>query len=438
MKHFLSDEWSLEGRDKMEFRDRIREIDDNTSFVKVNFADIIVNSLYQNADGTVSCYCIDPASVLADGCLEYADTELTETISNTIGENMAKETLENGLFFTYKRDDHWHLISTMAYATLGQRIQLPATAMQYKSLARDCMIAEYIGHHPACNSATAVVKQSGGIQKVFAFLTTKYKPIPLDALNDVTIALIDESKLGESECLGWTINHDIVRIDYAFVDYADEISDLYSLPERMTPCVRLMSSDIGECSVRAVGYWKTDDGDIIWGDEYARPHRGNLETAVIVKEVEENIFDKYAIYPQKLKSLSYIQITPKNLNLEKAGGRAANRKLLTKVYMKALMMLGVTPILGKKRMGELREALTTALIADDEQYSAYAIAKDIIALPRRMRAWWSGSDLTSQTLEKFQKAASRVAFLDFQDIVNKATNKSAGYEVYLTPDDEEE
>ena len=75
-----------------------------------------------------------------------------------------------------------------------------------------------------------------------------------------------------------------------------------------------------------------------------------------------------------------------------------------------------------------------SLIDENVAYSAYAIAKDIISLPRIMKSWWASSELPEAALEKFQKAVSRVVYLDFESMKHSKREEA----MYFTPDVEEE
>lgn len=437
MSHYLSNSWEVSGTDPEAFRDLIKKIDAHTRYVCVDFKDVIVNSLVTTDDGNISAYEIDPSAVLENGIVEAKPVNL-DFIENTVGEKIKTEACQDGIIFTYRSHNHVHLISSNAYATLGQRIALPGTAMLFRSLARDCLIAEHIGHHATLKKSVAVIKQSEGVAKIFAFLTQSYVPVPLDIINVITDRLISESKLGNAECMQWNANHDMVSIDYKFTEYADELSDIYELEEKMTPCVRLMTSDVGECSIRATGFWMTEKGDKIICDEYSRAHKGsaekgNISVSEIKENVEEKIFDKYVVFPQRLKALAYVKITPETLDLTTEKGRKKNKEVLLSVYMRVLRELGLSTILGAKRMKPLRDALETSLIDENLAYSAYAIAKDVISLPRIMKSWWSSSELPEAALEKFQKAVSRVVYLDFEAM--KHSKREA--KLYFTPDVEE-
>ena len=437
MSHYLSNNWTVSGTDPEVFKELIKKIDAHTHYVYVDFKDVIVNSLTVDDEG-VSAYEIDPSSVLANGIVLKKPISLN-FIENTVGHGVMTEACQDGIIFTYRSHNHCHLVSSNAYATLGQRIALPGTAMLFRSLARDCLIAEHIGHHAGLKKAVAVVKESEGVAKIFAFLTTNYIPVPLDIINEITDKLIHESKLGKAECIQWNANHDMVSIDYKFTEYADELSDVYGLTEKMIPCVRLMTSDVGECSIRATGFWMTENGDKVICDEYAKAHKGSMEkggisVSEIKKNVEERIFDKYVVFPQRMKALAYVKVTPEDFDLKTEKGRNKNKKLLVSVYMRVLRELGLLTILGSKRVKPLRIALEMSLIDENVAYSAYAIAKDIISLPRIMKSWWASSELPEAALEKFQKAVSRVVYLDFESMKHSKREEA----MYFTPDVEEE
>ena len=277
-----------------------------------------------------------------------------------------------------------------------------------------------------------VYKTDGGIQKVFAFLGAEYKHVRMSTIEAMADTLKSDSGLGEIVCLSWNVSHVKAQTTYAFPDYGKEICETYGV-ETMTPCVRLMTSDTGECSVRAIGVWRTEKGDELYIDEYARRHSGVFSVSDIMDGTRENVFDKYKEFPKRLKELSYVKITPEHFDLSTADGLDAHKKYLIKVYKTAIEELGLKAIIGQKRMLDL-SAILEFIVDETEPYTAYAVAKDILAIPGMLRSWMKKSELKGTGEEKLTRALSKAPYLDYVKVAAKAAKYEP--EMYFTPEEE--
>ena len=431
MLHFLNDEWKIAGSSETEFRDAVDAIDSATEQKKISLANVMVNHLFVNERGENMVYVVDPENVLPDGVLSRAPVALD--LLDEVSEEISEQAVEDGMMLSMKdNEEEQYLVSPLAYSTLGQRIDLTGSATLFPSLARECIIAEHIGHHAKEKHCTAVIKGSCGVKKIFAFLSPEYMHVPLKTLNTLADTLATKSGLGRAECLNWSIDHKVVQITYAFPEYGRELSRLYDV-EPMVPCVKLMTSDTGECSVRGEGLWQMESGDMVYANEYSRTHRGTFDVDEICKGVRQNIFDRYREFPQQMKALSFVSVTPRELDLTTHAGQVKNAAILKEVYECVLRDLGVPSIIGKKRMVTLSELLEIAMIDGESSYSAYAVAKNVLLLPGMMKHWICTSELKDSGYEKLVKAVSKVAYLDFGKIIKKALVKEP--EMYLTPEE---
>lgn len=425
MATFLNNGWSLSGSDTKDFFTSCEIIDAKTSHRKIDFNDVILHHIFKDEDGNVKSMMIDPAKKLPDALME-GDGRLASFVEDVLPSELVDETVKDGLAFTLRSNGNetFFLISPQAYSTLGQRINLPGAAMQYSSIGRECHIADHIANHKEKQYCTAVVKQDNGVDKIFAVLSETYKAIDLFVLKKITESLTTTSKMGNPTCLRWYIDHYMAEIVLSFPDHGKEICDSYGI-EPMTPCVKLQSSDTGECAVRAVGFWKTNEGDEILTDEFSRTHKGKFTAADVVEGVKKDVFDKYEVLPKKLQELSFIPVTPK-LDLSKAKNCAYNAEILKRVYMTVITNCKVPSVLGKKRTAELEEQLTYMIDAS-AHYSAYAVAKDIMSLPSFLESWvyTAAPNVKSgdAVMEKLQKAVSQAPYEPYEMITERAMKK---------------
>lgn len=426
---FMLNDWEQSGNEEKELNKLLESIDLATSQVRTNLTDFFVEHIYEDTDGSVYAYVIDPDNVLPDG--RIADGQVRIELLDDMTPEFRRQSLEEGLVLRHKRTGERFIVSSSAYPTLGQRITLPGTAMQFNSLARDCLIAEHIGHHSS-GKTMMILKSQDGIQKAFAFLGPEYKHVKMDAIRRMAQTLKSESGLGETVCLSWNVTHAKAQVTYAFPEYGKDVCETYKV-ETMTPCVKLMTSDTGECSVRAVGLWRTDKGDELYIDEYSRRHQGIFDVEDIMQGTKENIFDKYKEFPKRLQELSYVKISPETFNLSTADGLEAHKKFLIKVYKTAIEDLGLKVIIGQRRMQDLSTILEF-LVDETTPYTAYAVAKDILAIPGMLRSWMKKTELKGTGEEKLTKALSKAPYLDFVKIAAKAAKYEP--EMYFTPEEE--
>lgn len=481
MNHFLSNAWSVSGTDKSSFFAGCDAVDRKTSYRTISMKELVLHHLYRDEKGVLKSTKIDPALALPEALTDDGD-EIITFIEEHFDKSFLEETLKDGLIFTLRgeKGEMPIFVAPQAYNTFGQRIDLPGAAMQHSSLGRECHIADHVAHHAEKQTCTAVIKQNDGVDKAFALLSASYRPIALNILEGITKSLEKVSGIGESNGIRWTINHAMAEIVLEFPEYGDKIKKAYGLKDELTPCIKLMSSDTGECAVRAVGFWRTNSGDEIITDEYARKHKGAITPNEIVENIQKEVFDKYEVLPKTLQSLQFIPVTPKDLDLSlpkrppvkpahiddpaydgdeavqkaKADYEAAciafkkdkkryernlqyNGDILLKVHMAIIKDLKLPSILGQKNSKSMEEAISS-MISSSQHYSAYAVAKNIMCLPNYLHSWIvceNGKDLAQSVIEKLQKAVSKAAYEPFDMLTEKAKKKSS--KLYLVVSDDE-
>lgn len=481
MMQFLSNNWHADGQDKTEFFARCDSVDRKTSYKTISMKELMLYHLERDEKGALKSTKIDPALSLPEALTDGEDW-IIKFIEDNLNGLLLEEIAKDGLIFTLKEEklESPLFIAPSAYNTLGQRIDMPGSAMQYSSLGRECHIADHVAHHAEKQTCTAVIKRHEGVDKVFAMLSATYRPIALNILEDITNALEKESGIGTGEGVRWTINHAMAEIALEFPEYGSKIREAYGLEDELMPCIKLMSSDTGECAVRAVGFWRTTSGDEIITDEYSRSHKGAITAGEIVKNVQKEIFDKYEVFPKTLQSLQLIPVTPKELDLSlpkkppvmpehiddpafagdevvqkaKSEYEAAciaykkdkkryernlqyNGDILLKVHMAIIKDLKIASILGQKNSKSMEEAVSN-MISSSQHYSAYAVAKNIMCLPNYLRSWLvceNGKDLAQSVIDKLQKAVSKAVYEPYDLLAERAKKKSS--KIYLVVSDDE-
>lgn len=219
------------------------------------------------------------------------------------------ELMNSRLLFRNMVDGKAYIVSDFALPTLCQRIEAAGAAMLSPSLERDMFFSRKFRKGGICQ---LMIKQQHGIGKVFMAASERYCFIPMHIITDLYRLFEGEDGIGTMKCEGWEINHSYSRIRFAFEEQEkiEEVAMIYGLDDEQlpTPCIEIISSDIGDSAFRVRGYWKVRSGRL-YTEEVAKKHSGNIEAEEFIKEVRRNIFDKYTLLPDRFIELLDIDIT---------------------------------------------------------------------------------------------------------------------------------
>lgn len=433
---YLRDDFSMNGDDMDEFMDLCAEIDLHTSHVTKRLDSmeaLSVKDCPENRKSDVKalvCYHMKPRDPINGG--DMISTEVPLDITGYLDKGFARLMEEakttNRLLFKETQTGEKYFVSNNTFNTLAQRIDCDGKTLSHNSVERDLFLSRRMD---TGISGTMVVKDLYDVKKVFSVMSEKYAPVPLEVLSRITAHLSQSNCLGKPECLGWFIQHTKVMIIIKFEEYADDVALAYNLPKRMVPVVTLMSSDIGECSIIARGSWLTPYGDTVPDMEYVREHRGTVNSAEVLKEVQERVFDKFTTLPERLADLMGVDITPAGCDLNSASGQAANRSAVYNTFRWIFVKIGIGEILGKRRFSELMECIDYT-INETKHYDAYDIATECFSLPSQLQAYLVQANLGDCTLIKLQKAFATVPYLNFGER-NKNFKTDDGTSLFLTP-----
>lgn len=453
---YLLDGYAQTGSDQRDFVALCNEIDRRTSHRVMPLGDLTVLSVKKGQD---------PESVKVFGALEawkfdgeepiqfggHVDEENLD-VSELCGdkEDLIDEIVEqNSLMLRQvgKKEGQMY-VSQNLFNTLGQRIVCDGKTLAHNCTGRDLLVAEMLKEYEKLR-ATLVVKSFEGTEKIFAIMSDKYAAVPLSSIATVVEALATDDRLGKPHCTGWEITHKEVCITFEFPEYAEEIRKTYGLKDSMMPCVKFMTSDIGECSFVAKGYWRyrhaasvtfsgaTEKDSFVPDMEFSKEHRGNtINVDSIKKGVEENIFDKYTVLPERLAELMSIELIDPSVSaiISTATGKSRNRAALQGLFGWALDQLRIVDIIGKTRLDELKECIEYCVIKENMIYTAYDVVMDLYSFPDELKEYLTLEEgLGEIAYRKLQKAFSRAPYLDFEKgfATQKATPGSS--KVFLTP-----
>lgn len=331
--------------------------------------------------------------------------------------------------------DKTYIISQLALATLGQRIEVKGKALQEPSLERDIFISKRM---QSSKNVQFMVKMANGIGKVFMAASENYKLLPMTVIERLYCIFGAESGIGKMKCEGWEIDHSISRIRFSFTDYekTQDMACLYGLPEEEAPVpgIEIISSDIGDYAFTVRGFWKVKRG-YLYADEVSRKHSGGIDEEKIVDEVKHTIFERYTLLPDRFMELLETDITPSSVQEAAAAlkeaqqavmdagtaenaeapesialaqaEKAANRqfkdhmKLLTELVKRVMKEITTSSLQYKK---DWVERVTSDLSAS-VPYTAY----DVMSLILDTQIMTKSDD----TAEKMRKSMIRLPYLDY-------------------------
>lgn len=453
-KDFLLDDFHLAGNREEDFKNAIEAIDQHTYNLITPMRELLVVSLienqYQKAATDIFKTGVLETRILPEGnpwVRGASDTEIPSRSFEVMGvlPDNPKESLhdskmlhellyKNRTMLVHKIGEtlNFYHLSSMALPTLAQRLGITSAAIEKRCLASDMLIAELLNTPKMC---TLIIKHFRGVGKIVAVMSDSYAKIKLKELWIVARDLSEESKngnaahngnkLGKMVCEGWDITHERSSISFSFPEYAEEVSEIYHLPEVMTPCVELLTSDMGECAFTAKAFWRLEDGSKVCGDIYRKEHRKmkaerkkysdeGIDIELVEKEIREKIFDKYTILPERLMELMSIDISPNGLDLEKTRAIGVNRKCILAAFSYVFKQLRLVDIVTKKRLKRIEEMIDFQIIDETMHYTAYDVVMDIFSLEEKLREFFIQEDICKETIRKFNETISKAAYVNFE------------------------
>lgn len=176
----------------------------------------------------------------------------------------------------------------------------------------------------------------------------------------------------------------------SFPDKARDIAAVYKLPNQITPCLYLGTSDTGNSSITAIGKLMIDGKSCVYSDVYRRKHRGDVNPGTLLAEIENKIFAKYTRLPERLCELMTVPVS--------------NPRTVAKQVLDQIRFTGET---GKELGAELTRALLDEF-TPGLSYTAYDVAVAIMTLPSRC------SGVAKSTIEKLEEVCGRAPFVQYQ------------------------
>lgn len=313
-----------------------------------------------------------------------------------------------------------YFVSSSAFLTLAQRLDIGADALRLTVPERDFFIAQIMMRNASIWKlcVRSLAQDEKKMYKIFAVHTDKYEYISQELLLEICENLCspDCEKLfnASGKVKKYEITHDFTSIMVEYPDAAKEVAETYGL-EDMTPCIRISTSDTGKASFVFEALWKHGKSYSVC-DSFSCPHRGeNANRETLLPKISQKLFPNYLKLPERLLELMNYEIVPA---CKFDTGRESMIAFLKKMHKE----IKFTKILTKRTEIRIRE-----LIADSFDYdtaiSAFDIAMCYLGLPERIGGL-SKSDITM-----LERLCGNVPFAKSMTSGNKEEEEK---DIYLT------
>lgn len=419
MCSFLSDLWEINGNDFDSFREELQKFEKRTCLDIVNMADVYFLSVSDLGTGfTAVPLHSDSIWKKTKRSLSLKQFEIDKSVYCEKGydELAVNEAFSNGLFMAVSEkklgpakvknmisDASYVPVSDKAMSTISNRISHSGYGFFSERLIRDLSIVKKFDK-PVPVSVISRIDPDSGLKKVFAVMSKKYTAIPQTVIIDVLDQVVKEAEddMGKAECAGWTISHSLTRIYIEFPEAAEDISNVYKLPDQMIPGLMLETSDIGDCSLRVKGYFKFPSAGTVsyMENEYSRIHSGEINIEELLKAAKHEIFPRYTQYPEHLAKLMMHDVVDASM------APMLRTKKMASLYRKISKDIGLVKAIGKAREKNLLDQLIMS-INPEIIYTAYDVAMTFLTLAKSVETENKG------VIEAIAKTAPAVMKYDF-------------------------
>lgn len=385
----IKDTFISSGTDVNSFFSEVKKMDEITSFAPVNLKGYTVLSVCRHDESFIEAFRFsgrDPYEIGQP--VQIAKISIERLKEKGATDELIKELIK-GKTALYSDGELLLLSNAVNWGQLG----LFGKGVAKPTHERNLLVASLFGED---QKATLVVKKEKELQKVFAIRSPEYAPIKQESIIQI---LEGCSSLGSINCNKWYIDNFFTEIVVSFPDVASDIAKTYDLPKKLTPGIRVTTSDTGDCSLRVEGIWLSSSNSVAMAEkEVSRKHIGKVNLEDVFKEIEESIFAEYTKLPEKLCDLLLINIGDTD---------PANRVVAYGEAIKAVIShCQIIKAIGKKRETVLRKLL---LEEYDGSYpiTAYDVVQKFFSIPERI------AGLPKSTLANLEKAVGKAAFTNF-------------------------
>ena len=399
----IIDTWESTGNSFAEFEKRIDDIDSSTVEIDIDtsFLELLpVSGVIKKEDGNNKIEFKVYNREHSRRKNLAPSTELDMKLATDAGlRNELIDELLNRSKLAIRIDGKFYLTSKGLSRDLGARANLAGDALYDPTEERAAyLMSRYLATPSA---AKAIIRNEKGTSacKIVALASKQYHYIPQSFLYETYRKF--EEQLGKLKCDKWGISSTATYIYITCDEKARDIAETYGLKNMPTPGMLLETSDTGDCSITAHALWKTRRGYYIRGKSLSRRHQGYFTNDSLYNFFQSSLFSLYTKLPERFCELSLIDVSNPRDCIERV-----IKNLNSTKEMKAL---------GKKRISDLRDALTGELDCS-YKYTAYDIALMFFEISSRFNI---ESDSTLET--DIQKIGYSAIFVDYKKIVDASS-----------------
>lgn len=420
MEERLLDSWSATGKDIASFKKEVREVSACTSTSLLRCRDLKVLSYLESTDPkNLKFYVLDPNNIwntLPNGMKVLHEAKMPRAGFVARGITKLVDELENNTKMLIQTDGNIYFTSFEMLSTLGLRTEIAGNAMLEPSIERDLLIAKQLNKD---EELTAIIRRDGGVKKIFSTLSAKYPYVPQSLCADILERVEAEGKLGAAVGYKWKVDNQFAEIYVEFPDKAAELMAIYGLDRAVTPGLFICKSDVGESSIVVRATWRIGNSVTLL-DEFRRKHSGKIEVDEILEGIDQIVFSKYTLLPEKLCDLMSQNITdPAWHALSTSKFRKANKTAVEGVLKSIFKEIKLVDATTKSIEKELYEALCDE-IDYDLDYTAYDICMMVMTLPERKIIGMPAAYVTP-----LAKACGKAPYCKYDKPVKKGSIKLA-------------
>ena len=293
-------------------------------------------------------------------------------------------------------------------STLLRRADLGGERAQDRSLFIAMAVEEAISQPGKRMTIVMRQQERNGVmdKKAFAFMSAKYRPIPVNTLPDVVTRLESYGTLGKPSLHRWFVSHQFARLYLEYPKAAADLQAELKITDRVIPGVMISTSNTGDSAFYVRGTYRVEGRrSIVTTDEFARRHQGEIKPEDIVESADREVFSKIRRLPEALAAQMGRVIGEGKTSTPEE--REANRKAVKEAIYKAFVALGLRcrgAGLGAERAKALRDALV-AEINPAAKYTECDISVMIMGLPDRV------DGISQEARELLAKACGKAAFV---------------------------
>lgn len=297
---------------------------------------------------------------------------------------LVKELKQNCLMLMHGEDKYFTADNLIPTMTL--RIGAGGTNAKRPSFKRDAYFAELLGVTE--QDVKLLIRSVDGIKKVFAMHSDRYTYVPQTTILDIIGQI--EHGLGKPVCKRWEVTNSKTEVYLEFPEKAQDFAKTYRVPKKIIPGLRLITSDVGESSVCAIGTWRLE-GTPLGFEVFTRKHIGRIDTVKVLEQISQKIFAKYDRIPKRLCELMLIEVD-------------SPMDCVDSVFEQIKL---------KDKLGVRRTAQLRSIMVDQfnyiVRYTAYDVAIAILGLPDSVIGMPKGVHKT------FSDCIADAVFADFEE-----------------------